>query len=85
MASMIQVDEPQKQVQGLRSVNKNLMLSSISPAKPNDIFYLEYHIDPITQIPMVLWDDILQVFASALLVRNEAKIHSFLKDCNYKM
>ncbi|KAF9922889.1 hypothetical protein FBU30_006986 [Linnemannia zychae] len=70
----------QEPVQALRAVNKNLPLSSISPAKPDDIFYAECHIDPATQNPIVLWDDILQLFANAVLVRSKAKALPFLKD-----
>lgn len=67
----------QELTQAMRAVDKHLPLSSIPPAYPDEIFYVECHIDPETEKDVVLWDDI--PFQYALQVRHKAKVVPFLK------
>ncbi|KAF9540315.1 hypothetical protein EC957_004393 [Mortierella hygrophila] len=66
-------------VQAVRSVNKDQAPSSIAPAQPDEIFYVDCHTDPETLRPVVLWDDILQAFDNAVRIRDKARVVPFLK------
>ncbi|KAG0365196.1 hypothetical protein BGX24_004237 [Mortierella sp. AD032] len=74
-----QDDDPEELIQAVRSVNKNSPPSAVPPANADDIFYLNYHIDPDTKKPFILWDDILQAFEDPLQVRHNARMLPFLK------
>ncbi|KAG0287707.1 hypothetical protein BGZ96_008391, partial [Linnemannia gamsii] len=78
---MLQGDNPQesKLVQAVRPINKNLPPTSVSPVRPEKIYYIDCHLDPTTQKPVVLWDDILQAFVNAVQVRDKARMVRFLK------
>lgn len=76
---------PQELTQAVRSVDKHLPPSSIPPAHPDEIFYVECHADPKTNKDVVLWDDILQAFENAVQVRCKAKIVPFLKGEDFRM
>lgn len=71
--------QAQELTQAFRSVDKQLPPSSIPLPTLDDIFYVECHVDPETQKPVVLWDDILQAFEDAVQVRHKAKIVPYLK------
>ncbi|KAG0075638.1 hypothetical protein BGZ90_009656 [Linnemannia elongata] len=75
----------QELTQAIRAVDKNLPTSSIPPPTPDDIFYVECHVDPETQKPVVLWDDILQAFEDAVQVRNNTKIVPYLKTKDFRI
>ncbi|KAF9929399.1 hypothetical protein FBU30_001603 [Linnemannia zychae] len=75
----------EEQFQALRPVNKNCSLSSISSAKNSDIIYLEYHLDYRTNKPILIWGDILRVFPTAVQVRDNAKVYSFLRNPQFKI
>ncbi|KAG0276039.1 hypothetical protein BGZ96_003496 [Linnemannia gamsii] len=77
---------PQKpqQVQAMRAVNKDLPPTSVSPALLAEIYYVDCHLDPTTQKPVVLWDDILQAFVNAVQVRDKARVVPFLKDSDLR-
>ncbi|KAF9930194.1 hypothetical protein FBU30_000794 [Linnemannia zychae] len=76
--------QEQEQEQAFRSVDKTLPPSSIPLPNPDDIRYLECHIDPVNQKLMVLWDDIIQAFPTAVQVRNKTKVLPFLKGVDFK-
>ncbi|KAG0287289.1 hypothetical protein BGZ96_008793 [Linnemannia gamsii] len=82
---MIQRDNPQEQVQALRSVNKNPLLDPAAPTRPSEIIHVETMVDPETQKEVVLWDDILQAFGNAIHVRHETKVVPFLKGKNLRV
>lgn len=75
----------QELAQAIRAVDKHLPLSSIPPAHPDEIFYVERQVDPETKKEVVLWDDILQAFENAVQVRFKANIVHFLKGKNLSM
>ncbi|KAG0063512.1 hypothetical protein BGZ90_002616 [Linnemannia elongata] len=60
-----QEQQQQQQVQAIRAVNKDLPPTSITPARPEEVYYVDTHPDPETRKPVVLWDDILQAFENA--------------------
>jgi hypothetical protein len=61
----------------MRAVDRHLPLSSIPPAHPDEVFYVECHTDPETNKEVVLWVDI--PFQYALQVRHKARVVPFLK------
>lgn len=77
--------QAQELTQAFRSVDKQLPPSSIPLPTLDDIFYVECHVDPETQKPVVLWDDILQAFEDAVQVRHKAKIVPYLKTKDLSM
>ncbi|KAF9297805.1 hypothetical protein BGZ88_008963 [Linnemannia elongata] len=76
---MTKEDDPQEPVQALRSVIKNFPPSAIPPPNHDDIFHVDTIVDPKTQKRVVLWDDILQAFEDAVLVRHKSRVIPFLK------
>ncbi|KAG0209073.1 hypothetical protein BGX33_005859 [Mortierella sp. NVP41] len=83
---MTQEDEPQEQVQALRSIVKSTLtaITTSSPGK-EDIVYVDYHRDPDTQKAILLWDDIIMAFNDALHVRHKAKVLPFLKGPDFRI
>lgn len=77
--SMLSEDNPQDHVQAIRSVNKSIRPNAITPATPDEIYYVDTRPDPETQKEIVLWDDILQAFDNAVQVRHRARVLPFLK------
>ncbi|KAG0379307.1 hypothetical protein BGX24_000930 [Mortierella sp. AD032] len=77
--------EPEERVQAIRSVNRNIPPTEVSPARPEEIYYVDCQVDPVTQKEFILWDDILQAFENGVHVRNKAKIVPFLKGPDYRV
>jgi hypothetical protein len=79
---MLQGHQPphtQELAQAIRAVAKHIPPSSVPPAHRDEIFYVECHADPETNKDVVLWEDILQAFETAVQVRWKNKIIPFLK------
>lgn len=76
---MTQGDNPQKQVQGIRYVNKGTRLKSIPPASPDEIHYVDTQLDPDTQKAVIFWDDIVRVFDNAIQVFRKGQSVPFLR------
>ncbi|KAF9276638.1 hypothetical protein BGZ88_001594 [Linnemannia elongata] len=76
---MLSEDNPQDHVQAIRSVNRSIRPNAITPATPDEIYYVDTRPDPETQKEIVLWDDILQAFDNAVQVRHGARVVPFLK------
>ncbi|KAK5820648.1 hypothetical protein F5H01DRAFT_411875, partial [Linnemannia elongata] len=76
---MLRGDYPQQRVQAIRSVDKCVPLNAVPPATPDEIYHVDTHPDPETQKEIVLWDDILQAFKNAELVRHKTWVVPFLK------
>jgi hypothetical protein len=74
----------QEHVQGLRSINKHALLTSIAPQIADEIIYVDCHVDPATQKEFVLWDDILQAFGDAVQVRHQSKVVPYLKGSDFR-
>ncbi|KAF9150500.1 hypothetical protein BG015_007706 [Linnemannia schmuckeri] len=83
---MLQEDDPhsQKNVQAVRSVNKNLPPTFVLPARPDEIFHIDICVNPETKEEFVLWEDILQAFDNAVQVRERTRVVSFLKGPDYR-
>ncbi|KAG0379308.1 hypothetical protein BGX24_000931 [Mortierella sp. AD032] len=82
---MLKGDEPEEHIQAIRSFDKNLPHTSVPPATPDGIFFIDCHKDPTTQKLFVLWDDILQTFEDAVQVRHKARIVNFLKGPDFRV
>lgn len=82
---MTKEDDPQEPVQALRSVIKNFPPSAIPPPNHDDIFHVDTIVYPKTQKRVVLWDDILQAFEDAVLVRHKSRVIPFLKGDDLRM
>lgn len=82
---MILQDKPQEHVQAIRSVDKSIRPNAVTPATPDEIYYVDTHPDPETQKEIVLWDDILQAFDNAVQVRHRARVVPFLKGRDFTM
>ncbi|KAF9537754.1 hypothetical protein EC957_007703 [Mortierella hygrophila] len=76
---MTQVDDPQEQVQAMRSVDINLAPNAVPLATPDEIYHVDTQLDPETQKEVVLWDDIMQAFRNVVQVRNKTRVVPFLK------
>lgn len=72
-------DNPQEQLQAMRSVDINLAPNAIPSATPDEIYHVDTQFDPDTQKEVVLWDDILHAFRHAVQVRNKTRVVQFLK------
>ncbi|KAG0054659.1 hypothetical protein BGZ89_002599, partial [Linnemannia elongata] len=72
-------DDPQEQLQAMRSVDINLAPNAVPPATPDEIYHVDTQLDPDTQKEVVLWEDILQAFRNVVQVRNKTRIVPFLK------
>ncbi|KAG0281036.1 hypothetical protein BGZ95_007236 [Linnemannia exigua] len=72
-------------VQAIRSVSRNIPPTEVSPARPEEIYYVDCQVDPVTQKEFILWDDILQAFEDGVHVRNKAKIVPFLKGPDFRV
>ncbi|KAF9106137.1 hypothetical protein BGX29_010387 [Mortierella sp. GBA35] len=81
----MQGDSSQEHVQAVRAVNKDYRPTTGTPADPDDIFYIDCHVDPATKKEFILWDDILQVFEGAQQVRHKARMLPFLKDADFRI
>ncbi|KAK3847198.1 MAG: hypothetical protein J3R72DRAFT_187593 [Linnemannia gamsii] len=77
--------EQEERVQAIRSVNRNTPPTEVSSARPEEIYYVDCQVDPVTQKEFILWDDILQAFEDGVHVRNKAKIVPFLKGPDYRV
>ncbi|KAF9142353.1 hypothetical protein BG015_000947 [Linnemannia schmuckeri] len=73
---------PQELTQALRSVERHLSPSSIPPANPDDILYVDCYLDPETKKTIVLWEDI--PFSNALQIRQGARVIPFLKGPDFR-
>jgi hypothetical protein len=82
---MLQRDNPQENVQALRSVDKSIPPNSVPCVTPDEIYHVDTHPDPDTQKEIVLWDDILQAFNNAVQVRHKTKVVPFLKGKDFAM
>ncbi|KAG0072869.1 hypothetical protein BGZ90_011775 [Linnemannia elongata] len=82
---MLRGDYLQQRVQAIRSVDKSVPLNAVPPATPNEIYHVDTHPDPETQKEIVLWDDILQAFKNAELVRHKTWVVPFLKGKDFTM
>ncbi|OAQ26347.1 hypothetical protein K457DRAFT_1822282 [Linnemannia elongata AG-77] len=80
---MLRGDYPQQRVQAIRSVDKSVPLNAVPPATPDEIYHVDTHPDPETQKEIVLWDDILQAFKNAELVRHKTWVVPFLKSKDF--
>ncbi|KAG0204970.1 hypothetical protein BGX33_008168 [Mortierella sp. NVP41] len=58
------MEEGLTRVQAIRALNKNDR--SVVPAVPVDIFYIDYHVDPITRKEFIFREDVLVAFHDAL-------------------
>ncbi|KAK3815786.1 MAG: hypothetical protein JOS17DRAFT_820855 [Linnemannia elongata] len=76
--------QEQQQVQAVRAVNKDLPPTSVTPARPEEVYYVDTHPDPETQKPVVLWDDIHQAFDNAVQIRDRARVVPFLKGADLR-
>lgn len=74
----------EQQVQAVRAINKDLPPTSVTPARPEEIYYIDTHPDPETRKPVVLWDDILQAFDNAVQIRDKARLVPFLKGADLR-
>lgn len=54
------------------------------PPSSSETMYLVCHPDPSLGKDIILWDDINAVFSSALYVRSEAVVLSFVKGPDFK-
>ncbi|KAG0054075.1 hypothetical protein BGZ89_002740 [Linnemannia elongata] len=79
LRKIIQRDTPQVQVQAFRSVDKSILPSTVPLATPEEAIHIDTQLDPETQKEVVLWDDILQAFKNADLVRHKTRVVPFLK------
>ncbi|KAK5820680.1 hypothetical protein F5H01DRAFT_378071 [Linnemannia elongata] len=79
LRKIIQGDTPQAQVQAFRSVDKSILPSTVPLATPEEAIHIDTQLDPETQKEVVLWDDILQAFKNADLVRHKTRVVPFLK------
>ncbi|KAG0371630.1 hypothetical protein BGX24_001407, partial [Mortierella sp. AD032] len=77
-------DNPEELTQAVRIIQKDQPLSSIPSPGPDDIFYLDCHIDPTIEKPFILWEDILQAFQDVVQVRYEARILPFMKGPDFR-
>lgn len=87
ISNMLQGDvacQEQQQVQAVRAVNKDLPPTSVTPARPEEVYYVDTHPDPETQKPVVLWDDIHQAFDNAVQIRDRARVVPFLKGADLR-
>ncbi|KAF9273827.1 hypothetical protein BGZ88_003486, partial [Linnemannia elongata] len=82
---MTQEDDPQEQVQAMRSVDANLAPNAVLPATPDEIYHVDTQLDPDTQKEVVLWDDILQAFRNVVQVRNKTRVVPFLKGKDFRI
>ncbi|KAG9063558.1 hypothetical protein KI688_004443 [Linnemannia hyalina] len=71
---MLQEDYPQVSVRAIRSIDKSVPPNAIPPATPDEIYHVDTHPDPETQMEIVLWDDILQGFKYAEHVRHKTRV-----------
>ncbi|KAF9101572.1 hypothetical protein BGX29_005488 [Mortierella sp. GBA35] len=66
------MEEGLTRVQAIRALNKNDR--SVVPADPVDIFYIDYHVDPITRKEFIFWEDVLVAFHDALHVLEPRRV-----------
>ncbi|KAF9129780.1 hypothetical protein BGW39_003820 [Mortierella sp. 14UC] len=79
---MTQDDTPEENVQALRALVKSTLLP---PHAQEDIVFVDYQHDPVTQKEVVLWDDVLLAFNDAIHVRRKAKVVPFLKGTDFRV
>ncbi|KAK3836746.1 MAG: hypothetical protein J3R72DRAFT_526204 [Linnemannia gamsii] len=78
---MLQRHLSNKDQQGIRPVNKNYRYTPASTSiDPYSVSYIDIHMDPATQEPVVFWEDVLKAYKNALHIRHQAKVMPFLKD-----
>ncbi|KAF9309972.1 hypothetical protein BGZ91_007229, partial [Linnemannia elongata] len=82
---MAQGDDPQEQVQAMRSVNKGVSPNSIPPATLDEIYHVETLKDPDTQKEFIFWDDIVQAFDNAVQVRHKTRVVPFLRGTDHRI
>ncbi|OAQ26368.1 HCP-like protein [Linnemannia elongata AG-77] len=82
---MTQGDDPQEQVQAMRSVNKGVSPNSIPPATLDEIYHVETLKDPDTQKEFIFWDDIVQAFDNAVQVRHKTRVVPFLRGTDHRI
>ncbi|KAG0376433.1 hypothetical protein BGX24_007759 [Mortierella sp. AD032] len=71
-------------VQAVRTIHKDQPPSSIHPPGPDDIFYLDCHVDLATKTPFILWEDILESFQDVVQVRYKARILHCMKGPDFR-
>ncbi|KAG0275942.1 hypothetical protein BGZ96_003552 [Linnemannia gamsii] len=76
---IFQRNTPEGHVQAFRSVDKSILPSAVPPATEEEVIHIDTQLDPETQKEIVLWDDILQAFKNADVVRNKTRVVTFLK------
>ncbi|OAQ31088.1 hypothetical protein K457DRAFT_124459 [Linnemannia elongata AG-77] len=75
--------DPHPNVQAVRRVYENGNTANSSSA-PAETIYIVRHPDASSGTNILLWDDILSVFSTALYVRSGAVALPFLKGPNFK-
>ncbi|KAK3820833.1 MAG: hypothetical protein JOS17DRAFT_793643 [Linnemannia elongata] len=77
--TLMTVQDLHPNVQGIRRVYENG-----PPSSSSETMYLVCHPDPSLNKDILLWDDILAVFSSALYVRSDATVIPFAKGPDFK-
>ncbi|KAG0376435.1 hypothetical protein BGX24_007761, partial [Mortierella sp. AD032] len=77
-------DNSEELAQAIRIIHKDQPPSSIPPPGPDDIFYVDCHVDHESKKPFILWDDILQSFQDVVQVRHKARLLPFMKGPDFR-
>ncbi|KAF9088242.1 hypothetical protein BGX29_000387, partial [Mortierella sp. GBA35] len=77
--------EQQQHVQAIRAVGRGSIPTSDTLENPDDIFYVDCHVDPDTQMKFFLWDDIQSICNDVQYIRNGGRLLPNMKGPDFRI